>query len=252
MLSTRFIIWFHQRSGSTHLRSMLDSHPRVTCWPELFFKGEANSAEDYYTRSGRDDVASFINDIFSCNISLDDRKALNASAMPYAIGFKLKYQQLRRHVGIADYFRQVSDIKVIHLIRKNLLATHVSSQMIRILFERFQRCNFTNEMALEDLDRTVELNLSTLVADLDAIDRSIQNARAELSHLDGIECYYEDIVSSHSETCQRLLGFIGVDPRFVLNSKYQKIMPYTVRESIRNFDQVFDVLRGTRFQIFLD
>ncbi|MEM7316857.1 MAG: hypothetical protein AAF497_27310, partial [Planctomycetota bacterium] len=61
---TPFFLWFHHRSGSSHLSSLLDSHADVASWGELFYRGEAGATGDLFTRSGKKSEAEFLDDLY--------------------------------------------------------------------------------------------------------------------------------------------------------------------------------------------
>lgn len=249
----RFVIWFNQRSGSTHLSSLLDSHPQVTCWREIFYRGEASSADDYFTRSGLKEVHTFLDCFFTYRWGSGGTQmaAQNNRCMPSAIGFKLKYQQIRTYPDIECYLLHNPQIKVIHLIRKNLLATVISSQLVPQLLALYNRSNILSETKLDNLSPSVELNPSTILDELTNLEADIKQARNVVAHMPVLEVAYEDLLNAAAATSRSILKFIGVEIDYPLSSKYRKIMPQSVQESIGNLQQIRQVLKGTRFESFL-
>ena len=156
---TPLVIWCNQRSGSTHLSSLLASHPEIACWRELLFVGEGSAQDDYFTRSKSKDLAAFLSSFFNYDwgprgINLRDESSIDR--VPGAVGFKLKYGQAWRYPTVLDcLFRYRDTLRVIHLVRTNLVATLVSSLMLPTLFVKFGNSNVLVDAQLAGLDRSV-------------------------------------------------------------------------------------------------
>jgi len=114
---TKFVIISQQRSGTNLLRSLLNSHPDIFCFGEMFIpSGEvwdkAMDVTEYRFPAFYDDKTDYISDEkYLTDMYFSKRKY-------GAVGFDLKYNQIideeRKKLIIA------SDIKIIHLIRENL------------------------------------------------------------------------------------------------------------------------------------
>ena len=251
---THFIIWFNERSGSTHLSSLLDSHPQVSCWREIFYRGEATCAEDYFDRSNFPSVEAFIDCFFTHRWGPDGTRMLiehDLWSSPSAVGFKLKYQQLERRPEIRSYICARPQLKIIHLVRKNLLETLVSSRMVPKVFARFKAANLTLEMAGDELECFVDLNPYTIEPELRELESRIAVARTIVSQLANLEVTYEDLVTSTVDTCKLILEFLDVEIDHPLKTRYKKIMPRLLSKSIRNYDEIRNALYGTRFEYLL-
>jgi hypothetical protein len=245
-----FVIWCNQRSGSTHLSSLLASHPEIACWRELFFAGEGRSSQDYFTRSRSSDLPSFLDRFF-----LYDWRAINLFyerpmvQEPNAVGFKLKYQQVARYPRISDYLlSRRSTIRVIHLVRANLLATLVSSRILPLVFARFNDANVLADTSLNDFHPLVSLDAKALHSDLECLEAEIVRSRELVANFNTLEVTYEDIVGTPPSSNNRLLTFLSVNSQRLLNSRYRKLLPMSPLDSISNKDEVWSVLKGTRFE----
>jgi hypothetical protein len=248
-----FVIWCNQRSGSTHLSSLLASHPSIACWRELFFAGEGGAKDDCFTRSHTLDLATFLDRFF-----LYDWQPINLVEAPAnvrqpdAIGFKLKYQQVERYPMMIEYLlSRKGALKVIHLIRENLLATLVSCRILPATLMRFNNANVLAETAVDGFQPSVWLNPRTLSSDLEVLDAEIARARKRVADLNVMEVVYEDLITTPSFTSNRLLTFLDVNARPALYSKYRKLLPASPIESISNDEEVRAALKGTRFEVFL-
>src|SRR5262245_60864541 len=171
-----FIIWFHHRSGSTHLASLLDSHPDIACWREIFYRGEGLAAEDLFTLSGARSEEVFLEHLFSYRWGPGGANLCGADPQgprPRGVGFKLKYQQAAAYPRVLESLRAQRRVKVIHLVRTNLLAALASAAMIPRLLDRFRRPNVRAGDSLDGVERSVRLEPRTVLSELEALEASI-------------------------------------------------------------------------------
>ena len=255
MCPSPFVIWFHHRSGSTHLSSLLDSHPAVASWGEFFYLGEAGATQDVYTRSGTPNEATFLDDFYSYRWDAGGANLTETDPEPgsfRAVGFKLKYQQAESYPGVMRYLREQPRIKVIHLVRTNLLAALVSSAMIPRLLDRYRRPNLLSSDSSGSLERTVRLDPDTLVHDLQELASRIDRARDAIAGFDSMEITFENLVDHPGVTCRSLLEFLKVDPTVDLESRYVKIMPRSIRDSLNNWPEISVAIEGTPYASMLD
>jgi hypothetical protein len=227
----------------------------VASWGEFFYLGEAGATQDVYTRSGAPNEASFLEDFYGCRWDVQGANLTETnpeSGTFQAVGFKLKYQQAESYPGVMRYLRDQPGIKVIHLVRTNLLAALVSSVMIPRLLKRFRRPNLLSSDTSERLERTVRLNPDTLVNELGELEMRIDRARRAIAEFDSVEITYENLVDRPRATCRTLLDFLEVDPSIDLESRYVKIMPRSVRASLNNWSEVSAAIKRTPYASMLD
>jgi hypothetical protein len=135
---TKFLILTQPRSGSAWLMSCFDSHPEIYCpgfttlfskynlspfkWFKPGFLQVDNPKSPYYKyrsssfkrqiahRLRRDKlIHEFLSELFT-----------NHHNDVKAVGYKVNYSQIRKHRATMSWIKQ-NDVKVIHLIRNNLL-----------------------------------------------------------------------------------------------------------------------------------
>ena len=141
----RFLIITQPRSGSAWFMSCLNSHPQIYCprLPTLFSKYNLspmkrykprflqvdNPISPYYqyrSRSIRRQIAHRLNNSKLIFEFLSDLYAENHNSQ--AVGFKVNYSQINRYSAIISWIKQ-NDIKIMHLIRINLLKRLVSHKI---------------------------------------------------------------------------------------------------------------------------
>lgn len=249
-----FFVWFHHRSGSSHLCSLLDSHAEIAGWGELFYRGEAGAVGDIFTRSGSQSEAEFLDHLYSYRWNADGAYLCVENPEPplaRAVGFKLKYQQGAAHPGILPYLRQQQRMKVIHLVRTNLLSALISAAMIPRLLKQFQRPNLLAGESPQQVERAVRLDPKTVCADLAELESRIERGRQVIRGFETLELTYEDLLDSQATTCRKLLDFLEVDNSTHLASRYVKVMPRSIEKSLENVHEVAEALHGSRFASLL-
>lgn len=251
----KFVVWCHHRTGSTHLTSLLDSHPDVACWPELFFAGEGEALSDYYLDSEVESTGEFLSAFYSydwgpsgANLPGTHRPARALAA----IGFKLKYGQVQRYPDVLDYLRRIQDeLLIVHLRRMNVLASLVSERALPLVSRRFGRPNVKTAINAVHFSPRVTLDPATIVDELEALCALVERSSALVEQFEVVEITYEDLIKEPPATLSRIAGFLGVSHEPELRTRYQKIMPAELREVIANADQIASALAGTRFSTLI-
>ena len=240
-----FVVFFLERSGSSHLCSLLDSHPQISC-----------GAEEFTTRRATDTSAHeaprYIHSRDAKILAPDEEETQNHLAnifarSEHAAGFKMKYPiQFQRYPEILESLKAINDsLRVIHLDRANVVKKFVSKQVLvqqRTATAGFRR---TEKIAFEPI--RIELNgmLDTL--------RRFMRQREELKTLASsfqhrLAVEYERFNIDEPALVVKLLEFLGVEGNRSLESKFQKKTPPTLEKSVINFDELVDALTDTEFE----
>ena len=256
MKPTPFIIWFNQRSGSTHLVSLLDSHPEIACFAEIFYQGEGLATNDLFSDSAVHEEGIFLEHFFSYRWGPEGSnivKKPQKQKSPGAVGFKLKYEQAERYPKVFQYLSKHYDrIKVIHLVRENFLSTIASSMFVPKLLNSFKRPNLHHGVSLEGISRTVKLNPDTILKELETLEAGITRSRNAVLEFDTLEVTYENLVQSQNGTCRRILQFLRVGDTQKLSSRFKKIMPSSLEDYVENIDEIRSLLSGSKFSHLIE
>lgn len=222
-----FVILCLGRTGSTHLQSLLDSHPGIRCFGELFTPN-AGSLDEVFASSEETDEVRYVERLTA---ELDDA---------LVVGFKLPLNSLREHPRAADVVAG-DELKFIRLSRGNLLALMTS----RRLLAQTRVPQSTHGTYGE---ATVRFDPAQLMR---AFER-IELHEKQLDDLAGARptyrlTYDELVTGIHDEPIQR---FLGVEP-VELQSWFDRVRSRSLSETIENWDEVSAALTGTRFERFL-
>ena len=237
---THFCIFATQRSGSSWLQSLFESHPEIRCFGELFLyqprslrpDAELPPFYEYRRRHpGRRPRITFTYLGELAGVPGDHR----------ALGFKLMYDQLALFPEVfPDWFKR--RFKIIHLVRSNPLDVVISRQRAR---------STGMAHAWSDVpSKSVELDASRLRRQLRLEVAKVAAARALLRVLPvaSHEITYETLCEREEETLRDVMRFLGIGAEGVrYSSGLRKIASGAYRARIANYDQVRASLAGTRF-----
>lgn len=216
----KFIILCTGRTGSNFLCSLLQSHSRIRAFAEVFqdLKGKRilwdypgyNSEEFWEMRENN--PIKFMNNIvfryFPKSVS--------------AVGFKLLYHhaQAENEKCIWEHLKQIKDLKIIHLKRKNWLEQYTSVMVAKQTRKWVVKTNDSNSKT-EDLRIAIDYN--------DCIEyfQTIQNFQMEYDNLFAghqiLEVIYENLAKDYINETKRIQEFLSVP--------YQKLYPSTYKQS---------------------
>jgi Sulfotransferase family len=231
-----------QRSGSNWVEDRLDSHPDITMVRSEPFRttSELPDAYQVYRRQRR--VLATIAPPFAKASFVAE---LLGPATSHPRGFRVMYDQLRRNPSLLLTLRW-RRVRVIHLVRANVLATHVSALLAK------QSGVFVTRQEHRNVE-TVHVPTASLVAALDRRRRRMERFRWLLAHsgLPVLEVAYEDYVSDADAHDHQISAFLGVQER-PLDSTFERLSSRAVAQRISNRDEVAEQLGSTVYRRLLD
>lgn len=243
---SKYVIVGTQRSGTTYLRHCLNSHPEITCHGEVFQKlypdnygyyqyirtNPVYRVSHYLARSAV--VSSYLNKLYSKSRGVN-------------IGFKLMYSQVRfipyAFPMVIDYLKK-NEISIIHVIRRNVLKTHLS----RLAAEQRQLYHAKQEQAMEQ----VHVETKGLLHELRKIEGENAWWREKFSSGRYLDVEYERFILNKDEQSKRMLDFMNVRRFRELTSSNVKINPDDLTLLISNYEDVDKCLADTEFEYCLD
>lgn len=147
------------------------------------------------------------------------------------------------------------DVSIIHLRRDNLLRTLVSEY-------RARRSNIWHRRGDSEQHATqrtaaIELNLRTLLAELEERHFEIAFMQKCLDRYPRVlNLTYEQVFCPNNEisgaTLERCAEFFQVENDFQTRTDYRPTGSPTLREAVSNYEELRQLLSGTRFARFLD
>ena len=240
----RFVIVCLPRTGSSMLRSLLNSHRQVIAFGELFNSDTPmNWALAGYSKRGpaarlhrRDPVLFLKRAVYGCY-----PRGIGA------VGFKLIYDQARedgrRHLW--RYLQTDRDIGIVHLIRRNILRSYLSLQVAR-KFDHWIRIRGRPHGG-----HRLRLEGGQTVAALAQMASQIAAMRSFFDPGRTIEVFYEDLCRQREAQLRRIQSFLGV-AELDLRPALHKLPCVPLSRAIANYTELRQALRGSPWEPFLE
>jgi LPS sulfotransferase NodH len=237
-----FVVLGRSRVGSNLLRSLLNAHPQIVAFGEVF--------RDAKTLDW-DHVGYFQTGAASAMVAHDPVRFVDAHLLGRyprdvrAVGFKLFYYHAREgpQAGVWPWLLQRRDIRVIHLKRTNLLQTHVSRKRAALTGK------WVNTSGEPDKAVTLRLDYDEVLADFEqtrAWESECDRAFASHSLL---QIEYEQLASDFRAEARRLERFLGVEPHVVHPSTFQQ-STQRLAATVANYHELKARFAGTPWIAF--
>jgi LPS sulfotransferase NodH len=220
----RFMIVANARTGSNYLLDGLKTAPAIRTYHEIF--------APHIREMGRD-FEKILSTIYQYE-----------SKSTQMVGFKVFYNHLTDEEWKKLAAR--TDLKVIHLTRRNRLRTVVS---LEIAFKTGRWTQSGNSAGLKE--KRIKLDQSKLLKRLEQIKEGEVATRARFSDRSMLEIVYEELVRSpHNAfaTVGAYLGIDGIDPGKI---RLKRQNPESLAQLIANYDEVESLLKNTGFSEYL-
>jgi len=254
-----FLIWFQQRSGSSHLVSLLNSHPEIRCKGEVFGCypvgkiGQEKShptarmlGDDLYRRRinrfpGREEDPTDE----QCRqevLNLMVTEGVN-SVKGQVVGFKMKFpSQATLFPNVRQELEAMSEsLKIIVLTRKNYLHRAISNLNLNRLQNLTARSNVqeTVDLPPQNFDVKEVVRLIRYYMDLEAEFFAWPEKFPKRMRVD----YDELVADSWPTTGNTLLDFLGLRTDVCLTSKLKKVAPKKLEAMVNNSDELKTALK---------
>ncbi len=250
-----FVILATQRSGSTWVVDMLNSHSRIAAYSELFLQDGRGRPKWGGSKEHR-----FWNEFWLERRRANPHADLTTTLQQYldelfakrsrvdAIGFKLMYGQLGAWPPLLELLQSSVGVRVIHLIRRNVLDIIVSKTLAA---ER----GIFHSRGMDPLPpETIRLDPCSLIPRLEWETEQVEKMRNIWSTgpCSYVEAIYEEL-RDDPERFAELPGFLDVPvEKQGFKSVLQRVNPMAQCDVIENYSDVKTALAGTQFVHLLD
>jgi LPS sulfotransferase NodH len=242
---TKFFILGRSRTGSTFLRSLLNSHPQVVVFGEVFHNTDVqwdNQILPYSRKTRRlaqNDSVKFLNTMIFRRF----RKQVAA------VGFKIFYYHAHdeKRVPLWAYLKEHTEIKVIHLKRKNVLKTHLSHK----------KAFLTEQWMISSPSAKKRVN-GPIILDEQECLHSFTGTRTWEAEYDAffkdhpkIEVIYEDLAHASEQEMARIQAFLGIDYQQTKASTFKQ-SDRPLSEQVTNYFELKHKFMGTPWAEFFE
>ena len=227
---SKFIILCHHRTGSTLLHTYLNSHPNVWSRGEdigQYLRGNIGR-EKSPDRFLKEDVFGLYNRSIQ------------------AVGVKLLYQYRRSAVGyqLINTLCQQSDLKVIHLSRKNLLRVWVSDKIA----ERTGRyTTWKPTQYIHPNEKKIYVSPDECIRGLNKMHADKIFFEGSFKGCDTMPLTYEDLTIQPMVALAKVQQFLCLKTAKLFSMLLQQ-NPEPLTQLIVNFEEVKRALAGTRWE----
>lgn len=261
---TPFVVLTSGRSGSSWLMEMLNSHPAIGGYGELFStrhktRYPQTRAATYGDPGGIVFLGAYLGDhgVNALTVPVWGARYLNevfaSRGGLVSIGFRMRYGQLRarwRRLPVSAWFfpyAAAKRVRIVHLIRRNSLDFLISREVATATGLRHARSEE------EVSNPRIELDIESLFRKLDecqAHERLVRRGIAAF-RLPVLEIAYEDLIADTLPAYRRVVEFLGADPGHEPRWGMRKVIDTPRGELIENYEAVRRALAGTKYASFL-
>lgn len=240
----KYVILSTYRSGTNYLTSLLNSHPSIISHHEIF--------RDHYfsqltTLSAFSKVISrWLRDFFP-QMYINKFIFKSYPGIVGAVGFEVLYTNERKWQtrDLRQYLNDMPELKIIHLIRKNLLRVYLS------LVTANKLLLWVSTRKNNQVLKPIKINPAHLELFFNDITRLRVDYQKYFKQKEVLEINYEDLVTRKDKQMAKILAFLGVSKR-KLSSPLVKLNNRLLKDCIRNYSELKRHFYGSKWQHFFD
>lgn len=239
----KFFILFEARSGSSHLVSLLNSSPQITCYAEMY-TGQSDRTANRLTRAFlAGEPLHTINEW-----SLDRHGSVDLGKRPACTGFKTKIYDIP-HAKHKLRRLEAAGVTLILLTRQNVLKQAVSREAS---LQLYQRSGAYNANSSDEAVRQLTVDPAEVIAFAEVYDA---NQRALHAHYDAwknpkASFTYEELLADQSKVISQICNLLDL-AEFEPRSGVSKNLDDSLRSAIANYDDLAAALDGHPYSRFL-
>ncbi len=232
-----FVLQSLPRSGSIMLGRMLNEHPQIRCFGEIFSTKPVHLGPQGFAAGAPLHTAARL-------------AYFGAHAFPRRWGFRAHaYHGMPAYDAelFTDFWSALPPtVRVIHLIRENLFHRYVSHRVARLTDQWFVRTGEDTSI------RRVTLRLSPREIAENCEEMESWQAVGGARFPQALTVLYEDLDHDSARSIGMILRHIGVDDAIALEPATVKLSQST-RETVENYDELKCHFQGTRWgRFFVD
>ena len=255
---TKFIVIGQARTGTTFLSHLLNSHSQIVCFQELF---NPNNLKLHRIGWG---IEGFPQDkdirALWKNKPIDFLEKQVFKKMPkkvLAVGFKMTYAQMIftcKNIGlhsnpkvsndtwkvILPYLKNMSDLKIIHIKRKNKLETYVSNKMA-IETNKWVK---SNKFDTNNGELSIYIDYQDCMNWLNAVQAREEKFDDFWKNHAHLNIFYEELQKDYNEQIDIIYNFLGLDYEIAI-PKTSKRSTKKISEVISNYVELKERFRNT-------
>lgn len=239
----KFFILFEARSGSSHLVSLLNSSPQVTCYAEVY-TGQSERVANRLT-------AAFLagEPLHTINKwALDSHGSVDVEKKPECMGFKTKIYDVP-HAKHKLRRLEAAGVAMILLTRTNLLKQAISRAASLELYSRNGVYNASSQESTVGRLTVDPAEIIDIASQYEESQNLIQQ-RFEAWSGPKLSLTYEDMLADQTSVIDQIRDLFGLEP-FEHRSGVAKNVDDSLETAIENYSELSAALNGHSYSRFL-
>lgn len=239
---TKFIVLGRSRVGSNFLRGLLNSHPQITTYGEIF--RDIDSSD--WDHLGYFQSAKMIDLLRNDPVKFLQTKLFGKYPRSIAaVGFKIFYYHAHNNgeAPVWSFLQDRKDVRVIHLKRRNILKTHLSRQKAAVTD------SWVNTSRSKEVQPAIRLDYEACLQDFNQTRAWEEEYDRLFAHHPKIEVIYEELAGNYQAEMARLQEFLGVDIEPVAPTTYQQ-SSQPLAQAIANYAELKEQFADTPWAEF--
>ena len=247
-----FMITCAARTGSTLLQAYIRSHPDVMMHGEVYPPRHVAALQGRYAAMmGGEDAVADITRYRDENQTAFLYKVVYDAQGYKRVGHKFKYEEmlLPQFAETREAVRRDTDIRILHIYRRNLLERFVSWWMVN----HVTGVTMITDESERPEQRRVTIPFAEMERNFNEVSGRFAFVRKLLSNRPSYEVAYEDLVDEGRKDAilSEIQTFLGLDP-VKLEAPLKKVTVRSMRELVENYDDLKGRFAGTPFAEFFE
>jgi hypothetical protein len=242
-----FAIIGTQRSGTTYIRYLLDSHPQIRCIGEAFLLRILKKSYP-----GILGYPHYVNESIGRHLKhYLMRTALVSEYLDYlyaaegftSVGFKFMYTQAKKFppkFPMVTKYLIKNNVKIIHVIRKNLVKVLVSRETAK------KTGIYRSNAKMKHIK--IHLPTENLLKKLSELENENNKWEKLFTHSPYYKAYYEAFVTDKDNESRKLLSFLDITEFGQLSTPIVKINPDKLKDILDNYTELKNLLSNTKYE----
>lgn len=263
-MAVKFIIITTQRSGSNFLRSVITGNPQIRSMNEVLIErtwSDGSSPYAFQLKRIRENPENITYSRMKEGFSEYLDYIFTPQGQETAVGFDVKYDQVPHFPYLFEQLHS-KGVKVIHLIRENILRTLLSAEIRWALREeekrRGKRFGLAEELPFVTMrlecDRSLIQAIETRKAEIEYHRKTLASAFPYLEIT--YESFFDQGVQNAKTIAPKVLDsiydFLDVKERtYGMETSYVKALPKAAEDYIENFAEVRQFLSAAGYGDFV-
>lgn len=253
----KFIVFANARSGTHFFESIINQHPEIQCFHEVFSKIETHHFFHFLNQKIKENEGNIIPSSWPSLFGSYLDEVYSHHSGFKAVGMDIKYYQIPWVPDLLGILKE-KKIKVIHLIRKNILKHFIAWETHRMREQLGRKFHETKRVQ----PVKIQVPLNTINQELEKLRDTLNSYQNLLSNnFEYLEVAYEDCFDNPDLISQQIApnvldsvyDFLKIEDRtYDLKTDYVKSNPGLLSELTENYDELVEHLSGTEWAYLLN